>query len=401
MDLVDPAYAGRRVIAALVDLVPLLALVVEGLVVDPPLRWYLLGGALLWWAASWVGTAGTGQGPGAKLAGTRVVNARTGRAPGAAAALVRSVARLVLVICTLGIAGLSYRWDPSGRESAWWDRIAGTRVVTAAPLPSQVGWAEPAAVQRWTPAPAPAPAGPGSSPSGPPPGSREDQLASRGSSRRHPSLQSQNRRLDPRSPAEPASEAPTVVVAPTVFASSAPPPVPTSHASSGRPVRSPVITAIPPSTATPSRPGPGPVIAAPISSVPSAPAGPKHATPTADTTHHRTTAIRSGPLTLTWDTGRSIKVNGHVLVGRDPLGEGGEQVDQTLAVDVDARGVSKTHLAIDVTPLGVTVTDRHSTNGVKVQHPDGARVQIDVGTPTPVREGDRIEFGGRWLTIGA
>ncbi len=112
-------------------------------------------------------------------------------------------------------------------------------------------------------------------------------------------------------------------------------------------------------------------------------------------------AIRSGPLTLTWDTGRSVLVTGHVLVGRDPLGTGDEKVDRVLAVDLDARGVSKTHLAIDVTPLGVTVTDRHSTNGVRILHPDGTRVQIEAGRPTPVREGERIEFGGRWLGIGS
>ena len=31
---------------------------------------------------------------------------------------------------------------------------------------------------------------------------------------------------------------------------------------------------------------------------------------------------------------------------------------------------------------------------------DRADVQIEAGKPTPVREGDRIEFGGRWLGIG-
>jgi hypothetical protein len=367
MDLVDPAYPGRRVGGVLVDLVPPAALLVAGFLVDPALRWYLLGAAGAWWVMLWLALARTGQGPGAVLCGVRVVDGRTGRVPAVGAALVRTVFRPLIALGTLGVAGLSYRWDPAGRERTWWDRTAGTRVIAATPLSSQVGWSDPVARQRWVP-PEVAPEFP---PLAPTPGfvPREDQLALRGPSRQLQSHPSQNRGVDPRSG---STAGPT------------PPPPP-------------VIEAIPPISTVPA-PGPGPVGPAPISAVPFA----RHAAPDpgADATAQRTVAIRSGPLTLTWDSGRSVLVTGHVLVGRDPLGTGDEQVDQVLAVDLDARGVSKTHLAVDVTPLGVTVTDRHSTNGVRVLHPDGTRVQIEAGKPTPVREGDRIEFGGRWLDIG-
>jgi hypothetical protein len=395
MDLVDPAYAGRRSVAVLVDLVPPAALLVVGFLVDPPMRWYLLGAAGAWCVMLWLWLARTGQGPGAVLAAVRVVDGRTGRAAPIGAALVRTVFRPLIALGTLGVAGLSYRWDPAGRERTWWDRIAGTRVVAAIPMSSQLGWSDPVARQRWVPPevvagiPSHAPATPGfvpledqwagreraivSAESGRHNPGADGDLASLGSTGQFPSQQPQNRGVDPRSG--------------TMGPSS----------TAGPPSAPPVIEAIPRVPAVPA-PGPGPVGSVPISAVPSArDVAPD---PAADATQQRTAAIRSGPLTLTWDTGRSVLVTGHVLVGRDPLGTGDEKVDRVLAVDLDARGVSKTHLAIDVTPLGVAVTDRHSTNGVRLLHPDGTRVQIEAGKPTPVREGDRIEFGGRWLGIG-
>ncbi len=134
MDLVDPAYAGRRAVSVLVDLVPPAALLVAGFLIDPPLRWYLLGAAGAWSVLLWLWLARTGQGPGAVVGGVRVVDGRTGRVPATGAALVRTVFRPLIAVGTLGMAGLSYRWDPAGRERTWWDRIAGTRVVAATPL---------------------------------------------------------------------------------------------------------------------------------------------------------------------------------------------------------------------------------------------------------------------------
>jgi hypothetical protein len=312
----------------------------------------------------WLWLARTGQGPGAVLCRVRVVDGRTGRVPAVGAALVRTVFRPLIALGTLGVAGLSYRWDPAGRERTWWDRIAGTRVIAATPLTSQVGWSDPVARRRWVPSEVTADVPPRVSPRGFVPG--EDQPGIAGS-------------------ASPDGQVPVPVPA-VAPANLIVPPGP------------PLIEAIPPVSAV-AAPGPGPVGSVPISVVPSA----RHAgsDPGADATQQRTVAIRSGPLTLTWDTGRSVLVSGHVLVGRDPLVTGHEKADQVLAVDLDARGVSKTHLALDVTPLGVTVTDRHSTNGVRILHPDGTRVQIEAGQPTPVREGDRVEFGGRWLAIGS
>ena len=121
--------------------------------------------------------------------------------------------------------------------------------------------------------------------------------------------------------------------------------------------------------------------------------------PPADATVQRTVSTRGRTATLVWDTGRSVLITGHVLVGREPVADPGELLDQALAVDIDSRGVSKTHLALDVSPGGITVTDRHSTNGVRLVRPDGTDFRIQAGEPVGLRDGDRIEFGGRALTV--
>ena len=99
-----------------------------------------------------------------------------------------------------------------------------------------------------------------------------------------------------------------------------------------------------------------------------------------------------------WDTGRPVKVTGRVLIGRDPTASPEESADQLLPVTTDSVGVSKTHLQLDISASAMTVTDRHSTNGVRVIRPDGSVSKCEPGVPTPVRIGDVVHFGGRSLT---
>ena len=101
---------------------------------------------------------------------------------------------------------------------------------------------------------------------------------------------------------------------------------------------------------------------------------------------------------VVWDTGRPVRVVGRVLIGRDPAASPDEVADQLLPVTTDSVGVSKTHLQLDVSAAAMTVTDRHSTNGVRVIRPDGSVVKCEPGVPTPVRTGDVVHFGGRSLT---
>lgn len=104
---------------------------------------------------------------------------------------------------------------------------------------------------------------------------------------------------------------------------------------------------------------------------------------------------------LQWDTGARVVVGGTVLIGRDPVADDGEKVDRRLAVGRDSIGVSKTHLLLSITTAGVTVTDRHSTNGVRLEHQDGTSEKCRADLATAVRSGDVIRFGGRSITLPA
>lgn len=101
-----------------------------------------------------------------------------------------------------------------------------------------------------------------------------------------------------------------------------------------------------------------------------------------------------------WDGGHSVSVSGRVLIGRDPVPRPGESAAHLLSVPPGSTGVSKTHLQIDVDVVSgeVSVTDRRSTNGVRVTRPDGTVERCSPGIPVAVRVGDVVHFGGRSLT---
>lgn len=108
---------------------------------------------------------------------------------------------------------------------------------------------------------------------------------------------------------------------------------------------------------------------------------------------------RPASATLQWDSGVRVVAGGVVLIGRDPVPALGERVDRRLAVGKESVGVSKTHLMLTVAAGGITVTDRLSTNGVRIERSDGSVVQCAPGVPTAVREGDRVRFGGRSILV--
>ena len=88
-----------------------------------------------------------------------------------------------------------------------------------------------------------------------------------------------------------------------------------------------------------------------------------------------------------------------MLIGRDPAAADGESVDHLLPVTTDSVGVSKTHLLLEIGVDGIAVTDRRSTNGVRVVHADGSVERCVPGVPLPLAAGDAVHFGGRHITI--
>ncbi|WP_084127344.1 FHA domain-containing protein [Demequina sp. NBRC 110054] len=98
---------------------------------------------------------------------------------------------------------------------------------------------------------------------------------------------------------------------------------------------------------------------------------------------------------LRGDDGTEIDIAGGVVIGRAPASQGAARA---VAVSDESFSLSKTHLAIEPGPAGLTVTDLYSTNGVVLVR-DGADSSLAAGVPEPVRAGDRLVIGERSFTL--
>jgi len=100
---------------------------------------------------------------------------------------------------------------------------------------------------------------------------------------------------------------------------------------------------------------------------------------------------------LVWDDGTRFGIHDRMLFGRDPVHEDGATA---VAVRDETLSLSKTHFEIGADAEGVWVIDRHSTNGVILVRA-GHRAALPPGRRTPVRSGDRLEFGDRSAIVEA
>ncbi len=98
------------------------------------------------------------------------------------------------------------------------------------------------------------------------------------------------------------------------------------------------------------------------------------------------------------DDGRELPIIGVVLLGRNPQGRPGEEVELVKVAD-PTRTVSKTHLAIGVDAYGIYVMDRGSTNGSSVTSAGGVSTPCPPGDVIGVSEGNVVSFGDHWLEI--
>lgn len=97
------------------------------------------------------------------------------------------------------------------------------------------------------------------------------------------------------------------------------------------------------------------------------------------------------------DDGTQISVTEALVLGRDPS-PGGTDVRPVRVAD-KTRSVSKTHLIVHPTDLGVEVTDLRSTNGTAVIH-DGAEHTLEPGSTVLAAPGDTVRFGERTAVVG-
>lgn len=201
-------------------------------------------------------------------------------------------------------------------------------------------------------------------------------------------------------PSLPAPRVPTAPPAPRL-PSTLPPPLPPTPASAPLP---PTLASAPPPSARPLPTTPPQQVVAPVaghaapSRVTMPPPSPAssppatHAEQTIAVVRQSGTPATAGPV-LVLDDGRSIPVDGFVLLGRDPSGEG------AVAVEDATRSVSKTHLRIEIAGARWSVTDLHSTNGSSITDAAGIDTPLRPGTPVEASPGDVVRFGDRSLSL--
>jgi uncharacterized RDD family membrane protein YckC len=130
---------------------------------------------------------------------------------------------------------------------------------------------------------------------------------------------------------------------------------------------------------------------------------PSHPDDDHDRTQMRGGAAEAPPaavLRIRLDDGRDFQLDRNVLVGRNPVGQAGEQQAQLLSVDDPGRSISKTHLHLLTDGQGIWVTDRNSTNGSAVTTPDGRRTPLQPGVPAFISPGSTVHFGDRSFHLG-
>lgn len=106
-----------------------------------------------------------------------------------------------------------------------------------------------------------------------------------------------------------------------------------------------------------------------------------------------------GRYALSFSTGEIVSVTGTGLVGRRPITQPGETVDQLVAIGDPARSVSKTHLEFGIEGGELWICDRYSGNGT-VAHPLGGPArQCEPGRRYRVTRGTRVDIGDQWFDV--
>ncbi len=190
-------------------------------------------------------------------------------------------------------------------------------------------------------------------------------------------------------PATPAPLAPAAPVPPSAAAAPAP----------ATPAPLPPAAPVPPSTAAaPAAPAtpPAPVAPAPAASAPATPPAPVAPAPATSAPATPAPAAPTG-FGLRLDTGESIRVDGPILLGRNPDATPHPGA-RAIPLPDDTRSLSKTHLLVRPVPGGLEVVDLHSTNGSALSR-DGIDMAMPAGTVVAITAGDTIRLGDRVFAV--
>lgn len=98
------------------------------------------------------------------------------------------------------------------------------------------------------------------------------------------------------------------------------------------------------------------------------------------------------------DDGLRIKVDGPLVLGRNPLAPDDYPDARSVRVTDETMRLSKTHMVLQPIEGQVQVIDVGATNGVYIEA-DRERTRIPTHAPWPLSAGDMVHFGGRTLRL--
>jgi len=279
--------------------------------------------------------------PGKALVGIRVLSAEDARPIGVPRAMLRTFLLGAATLPTFGFGVAALAWtavmDPSGWRRGWHDLRAGSVVVDSRPTP----------------------------PAAEPEEEAPRQVVNLTAMRLVPASPTPPRRIPSRGKRPPAP----------------PPPPPTSTAVTPRQgLGWPLVGDAPDGEPAHAR-GPKPTVRPPgADEDPGRPAAP----------------VR---WQVGFDTGERFEVRGLTLVGRRPEPRPGEPVKRLVTLQSDDMSLSKTHAQFQVVPDGaLVVMDRGSTNG-SILVRGGVAKPLVGGRPATLRDGDRVRFGDREMSV--
>jgi predicted component of type VI protein secretion system len=102
---------------------------------------------------------------------------------------------------------------------------------------------------------------------------------------------------------------------------------------------------------------------------------------------------------LTASTGEEFSITGSGLLGRRPIAQPGESVEQYVAIADTGRSVSKTHLEFGIEAGQLWICDRYSANGTVIVPRGGEPRMCEPGRRYRVAPGSRIEIGDQYLDV--
>ena len=194
-------------------------------------------------------------------------------------------------------------------------------------------------------------------------------------------------------PVVPAAAVPPVAAPPTAAPPAAAPPavVPSSRTPDTAVRLSPPARPAAPDLAPASSFVPAPAPAAPASSFES-----EHD----DLEATRIVRNRQGErFVLQFSTGENSTVFGSGLIGRNPVMQPGEYVDQLVTIVDSGKSVSKTHLEFGQTAGVFWIIDRFSANGTVVRQPDVRPQRVDPGKRQTIARGTRVDIGEQFFVV--